>query len=208
MYVSTGTMIAALAVLGLLEIPMPAEAGDERPGALGTPEPEAHRRVAKIGTPASNIGLDGIKLDTRQENVLKALKADYPSFAELPVPLNSAPRAQNAAPIASPNLLAQNESVLVEGTSSSKLWFGVNGNEGDQDPAMENGTLANLISKFRREFGPERMTHPGTQYWYLDTLKQPTTGRRELLACSRPVLGWSLCASPKSRAIDLYFKWF
>jgi hypothetical protein len=212
MYVSTGNMIAALAVLGLLEIAMPAEAGDERPGALGTPEPEAHGRVSKVGAPASNIEFDAIKVGTTQENVLKELKADYPSFAELPVPLNGAPvrdvAAQNAAPISNFNLGAQNESVLVEGTSSSKLWFDVNGDAGDQGPATKNGPLANLIRDFRREFGPERMTHRGTQYWYLDTLKQPTTGRRELLACSRPVLGWSLCASPKSRAIDLYFKWF
>jgi hypothetical protein len=75
-------------------------------------------------------------------------------------------------------------------------------------PPLKQSPIGNFLVGLRKKYDPKSMLQSGNLYWFYDSQKELATGNKakQLLACSKMLRWWSICASTNARTFSVYIR--
>jgi hypothetical protein len=207
MNVSSVKIVSFLVVLGALVVCTLPVAAQNMSRDFDTPD-----RTAQINTSLGFAVTGGIRQDNAQGRMLTAHNPDNQTFTGKPHNLDLYVLREIAGsetePLTNVNATAQNESAILSQTSPTPQRFESGLYHHVHFPLLKKSTIGNLLVDLKKKYDPKSMTESGNLYWFFDSQHDLTTGSKskQLLACTRMLRSWGVCASTNARTFSVYIR--
>lgn len=115
---------------------------------------------------------------------------------------------QSTEPLSNVSTTAQDEFVIASQANPAPQGVESLPDHGVPLSLLKQSTIGNLLISLKKKYDPKSMTEAGNLYWFFDSQHDLATGSKskQLLACTRMLRSWGVCASTNARTFSVYIR--